>query len=202
MRIRFGYLRIFTDIRPHLTFGDMSYRFLLTILPSPVLAAEVERMRALLVPRIGSFSGRHNPPHITLCFADVPAECEAAICETIAMGVTGRAEFTLRYAGVTHFPDKRTIYIDPEEKERIAPVRQSIVARLCDLPDIGPAVHETDHPHLTIAAGLKPAQFDTAWEMLAPHEHRSEERVTEVVLLKRLLRPGARYEPVRRFPLS
>ncbi|HMW98315.1 MAG TPA: hypothetical protein PJ983_13755, partial [Flavobacteriales bacterium] len=59
----------------------------------------------------------------------------------------------------------------------------------------------TDHPHLTIAAGLKPAQFDKAWEMLAPHAVRSEERVTEAVLLKRLLRPGTRYEPVRSFPM-
>ena len=180
----------------------MQVRYLLTILPLPAFAAEVERMRVLLHARIGSFTGRHNPPHITLFFADLPAECEAAICEGIEHGVTGHAGFPLHYNGITHFPDRRTIYIDPVEKERIAPVRQSIVAGLRDLPIIGPAVRETDHPHLTIAAGLKPAQFETAWEMLAPHECMSEERVTEVVLLKRLLQPGARYEPVRRFPLG
>lgn len=177
-------------------------RFLLTILPSPMLAAEVERLRVLLHARIGSFSGRNNPPHITLLFADVPAKCEAAICEGIAQGMTGHAGFPLRYNGITHFPDQRTIYIDPVEKECIAPVRKYIVARLRELPTIGPAVRETDHPHLTIAAGLKPAQFDTAWEMLAPHECTSEERVTEVVLLKRLLQPRARYEPVCRFPMG
>jgi 2'-5' RNA ligase len=177
-------------------------RFLLTILPSPALAAEVERRRALLLPRTGSFSGRHNPPHITLCFADVPDGCEAAIGEAIALGVTGHRGFSLRYSDITHFPDKRTIYIDPVEKERIAPVRQSVVARLRDLPTIGPAVRETDHPHLTIAAGLKLAQFNSAWEMLAPHEWVSEERVIEVVLLRRELKPGSRYEHVRSFPLG
>lgn len=180
----------------------MLHRFLLTILPSPVLAAEVERLRVLLQACIGSFSGRNTPPHITLCFTDVPAVCEAAICEGIAQGVIGHAGFLLHYNGITHFPDRRTIYIDPVEKERIAPVRQSIVSGLRELPIVGPAVRETDHPHLTIAAGLKPMQFDTAWEMLAPHECMSAGRVTEVVLLKRLLQPGARYVPVRSFPLQ
>lgn len=180
----------------------MQVRFLLTILPSPALAAEVERLRALLLTRIGSFSGRHNPPHITLCFADLFDECESAITEAIALGVTGHTGFTLRYQGITHFPDKRTIYIDPVEKERIMPVRQSVVQQLRDLPAIGPAVRETDHPHLTIAAGLKPAQFAKAWELLAPHAITGEERVNEVVLLRRELRPGSRYEHVRSFPLG
>ena len=177
------------------------YRFLLAILPSSALAAEVEGVRDMLHARIGSFSGRNNPPHITLFFADLPAECEETICEGNAHGVTGHAGFALHCKGIAHFPDKRTIYIDPVEKERIAPVRESIVARLRDLSIIGPAVRETDHPHLTIAAGLKPAEFDKAWEMLAPHELTSEERVNEVVLLKRLLREGERYVHVRSFPL-
>ena len=61
---------------------------------------------------------------------------------------------------------------------------------------------ETDHPHLTLAAGLKPHQFDAAWGLLEPHTHTSTERVTEVVLLKRVLLPGERYGLVRSFPLS
>ena len=180
----------------------MQVRFLLTILPSPGLAAEVERLRASLVPRIDSFSGRHNPPHITLCFADLSDENETAICEAIALGVTGHTGFTLRYSGITHFPDRRTIYIDPVEKDVIATVRTPIVAALMDKETLREAIRETDHPHLTIAAGLKPAQFERAWELLAPNAFTSEERVTEVVLLRRSLKPGTRYEHVRNFPLG
>ena len=178
------------------------HRFLLTILPAPVLAAEVERLRTVLNDRIGSFSGRHNPPHITLCFLDLPAEHEPAIMYAIASGVTGQPVFTLHYHGITHFPDKRTIYIDPVEKDAIALVRAPIIAAMKANDALREAIRETDHPHLTIAAGLKPAQFDAAWEMLAPHTHTSEERVNELVLLKRVLKPGERYTQLRIFPLA
>lgn len=180
----------------------MLHRFLLTILPSPELSAEVQRLRALLHPAIGSFSGRNTPPHITLCFLDLPEAYEPAIIEAIAHGTAGQQPFALRYQGITHFPDKRTIYFDPVEKDAIASVRTPVVTAVKEDPALRDALHETDHPHLTIAAGLKPAQFENAWGMLAPHELHSEERVTEVVLLKRLLQPGARYESVRSFPLG
>ncbi|MBK7553831.1 MAG: hypothetical protein IPI55_04325 [Flavobacteriales bacterium] len=64
------------------------------------------------------------------------------------------------------------------------------------------AIRETDHPHLTIAAGLKPAQFERAWECLAPKELRVVEQVTEVVLLRRAMREGGRYVHVRSFALE
>lgn len=179
------------------------YRFLLVIDPTPALSAEVVHLKELLVPAIGSFSGRHTVPHLTLFVADLPGECELDMCEGIAAGVVGHKAFTLRYDGIRHFPeDTRTIFIDPVEKESIAPIRNSIVDHVRGFESMRKSIKVTHHPHLTIAAGLRPGQFDKAWEMLAPHEHRSEERVTQVVLLKRLLRPGARYEHVRSFPLG
>lgn len=180
----------------------MLHRFLLTILPSPELSAAVDRLRDLLHSSIGSFSGRHTPPHITLCFLDLPDAYEADIIRAIESGVAGQRSFELHYKGITHFPDKRTIYIDPVEKEAISVVRTPVVVALRHQKVLSPALRETDHPHLTIAAGLKPAQFDAAWDMIALHEGASDERVTEVVLLKRALQLGTRYEPVRRFPLG
>lgn len=180
----------------------VSYRFLLVIDPAPALSAEVKRLKEMLAKEIGSFTGRHSIPHITLFFADLPAECERDICEGVAAGVISHNAFTLHYEGIMHFPDKKTIYIDPVEKEIIAPVRTSIVDHVRAFPGVRNGIRPTEHPHLTIAAGLKPAQFDKAWELLAPNEHRSEELVTEVVLLKRLLQAGARYEHVRSFPLE
>ena len=180
----------------------MIHRYLLTILPSPALSGEVDRLKALVHERVGSFSGRNTVPHITLFFADLPLECEGDICESIARGVVGHKGFVLHYNGISHFPDKRTIYIDMVEKEIIAPVRTPIVAALKSNDTIREDIRETDHPHLTIAAGLNTTQFERAWEGLSPHELRAEEQVTEMVLLRRELRPGARYEKVRSFPLG
>lgn len=177
-------------------------RFLLTILPSPALSAEVDRIRASLFDTIGSFSGRLTRPHLTLCFLDLAAEHQGAIEHAIATGVSGRTGFVLHYDGIRHFPERRTIFIEPVEKDAIAGVRRSVMAALRSEARLREAVIETEHPHLTLAAGLKPAQFNGAWALLAPHVHRSEERVTELVLLKRLFRPGERYEHVRSFPLG
>ncbi|MBK8500613.1 MAG: 2'-5' RNA ligase family protein [Flavobacteriales bacterium] len=177
------------------------HRFLLTILPSPALSGEVDRLKALVHERVGSFSGRNTIPHITLFFADLPLECERDVCEGIARSVVGHKGFVLRYNGITHFPDKQTIYIDPVEKDAIAAMRLPIIAALKATDTLREAIRDTDHPHLTIAAGLKPAQFERAWESLAPHvlhpavsgELRAEEQVTEVVLLRRAMREGERY---------
>ncbi len=178
------------------------YRFLLTILPSAPLAAEVHRLRGLIHPRIGAFSGRNTLPHITLCFLDLPEAYEKANIHAIAHGTTGLYAFMLHYHGITHFPDKRTIYIDPVEKDAIAAVRAPIISAMKANDVLREAVRETDLPHLTIAAGLKPAQFEMAWEMLAPYELQSEECLDEVVLFKRLLKPSEQYSPVQRFSLG
>lgn len=180
----------------------MLHRFLLTILPSPALSAKVIAMRAALYARIGSFSGRNTLPHITLCFLDLPETSGPAIMEAIANGAPNQPGFTLRYNGITHFPDKRTIYIDPVEKQAIAAVRTPIIAALKAHDALRTAVRETDHPHLTIAAGLKPDKFQSAWEVLAPHRLQHEERVEEVVLMKRRMLAGERYEIVRQFRLK
>lgn len=179
----------------------MRARFLCVILPPAELAEWVVRQREVLHGMIGSFSGRNLQPHVTLFFADLDQEHEGSICEALAKGVVGQAPFDLGYHGIIHFPNRRTIYVDPMEKERIAPLRNALIRALQHLPEVASALRQTDHPHLTIAAGLKPAQFEKAWALLSPHEVQATGRVGEAVLLKRLPRPGERYVPVRAFPL-
>lgn len=176
-------------------------RYLLTILPHQALADEVQRLRAMLHPRIGSFSGRHTPPHITLCFLDLPEHHAPAIVAAIERGTAGLHGFTLHYRGITHFADRRTIYIDPVDKDAIAAVREPVVHALLADEQWRAALRVTDHPHLTIAAGLKPARFSEAWAMLAPHTCTSVQEVHELVLLSRPLQPGTRYAHRRAFPL-
>ncbi|HMC96425.1 MAG TPA: 2'-5' RNA ligase family protein, partial [Flavobacteriales bacterium] len=136
-------------------------------------------------------------------YADLPAECERDVCDGVVRGCQGQLGFRLHLNGITHFPDKRTIYIDPVEKEAIGSLRGNIVAHVRTFKNIRKlGVNATDHPHLTIAAGLKPHQFEQAWTMLAPHAYASEQQVVEVVLLRRDLVPGGRYERVGRFPLG
>ena len=177
-------------------------RFLIMIDPGPTIAQEVMGLRERLHAGIGAFTGAATLPHLTLCLADLPYEYIRDVSEGVSIGCLGQRPFDLRFEGIRHFDDKRTIYIDPVQKDAIATVRTSIVTTLKGNDLLREAIRETDHPHLTIAAGLKPAQFDKAWELLAPHEHTSDERVCEVILLKRLLQQSARYEHVRSFPLE
>lgn len=157
-------------------------------------------MRAMLHERIGGFTGRVLMPHITLFLADVPEELGASIAAGIEAGLRHAAPFTVHYHGITHFPDRRTIYVDPVEKEAIAHLRAPLVAAVRSDPALSRHVRVTEHPHLTIAAGLKPVQFDVAWALLEPHTFNAQQTVAEVCLLRRALKPGAVYGMVHRFP--
>lgn len=178
------------------------YRFLLVIHPHAALREQVDGWKELLASHIGYFSGRHSIPHITLFVADLPGMLEAAIIKGITAGVVGHRSFALHYDGISHFPDRKTIYVAPVEKEAIAPVRSSVARHVRSAIGSNEAVKVTTEPHLTIAAGLKPAQFDQAWDFLAPHIHSSDQTVDELLLLRREMRPGTRYEVVQHFPLT
>lgn len=190
-----------TGPAPHETQSTL-HRFLLVIHPHAALTEQVAEWKEELASRIGYFSGRYSIPHITLFFADLPGMQEAAVIKGITAGVVGHRSFELHYDGITHFPDRKTIYVAPVEKEAIAPVRSSVTRHVRNAVGSSEAVMVTTEPHLTIAAGLKPAQFDQAWDLLAPHILRSDQTVDELLLLRREMRPGTRYEIVQAFQLT
>lgn len=177
------------------------HRFLLVVLPPATLGRQVTAWKATLRARIGGFSSANTLPHITLFFADVPFALGDDVIRAVDEGTAGRRPFQLHYRGLRHFPDKRTIYIDPIEKEAIAAVRSPIVAAARANAMLAEHVRETDHPHLTIAAGLKADQFNSAWALLAREDFHAEQHVNEVVLLQRALVAGSAYAPLRHFPL-
>jgi 2'-5' RNA ligase len=179
------------------------FRYLLVISPSQALIDAVSRWKKLLTARIGAFRSDHAIAHITLLYAYLPVEYERDVCEGITQGIPGRSAFTLHFDGIKHFPDQRTIYLDPIEKAPIIALRKSVRDRLRSderLKKLG--VHATTQPHLTIARHLKPGQFETAWEALAPHEHRSEEFVSSIVLLRSSVDGADKHHVVRSFPLG
>lgn len=179
-----------------------THRYLVLIAPSASIADEVVQLREQLHARIGHFSGRQLMPHVTLFLADLPEEPGTLVEQGVEAGVQDARPFDLFYAGITHFPDRRTIYIDPVEKDAIARLRVPLVEAVRRQEELRDHVRATDHPHLTIAAGLKPAQFDVAWPLLAPHAFTGGHAVRSVLLLRRALRPGAVYALVREFPFG
>lgn len=178
------------------------HRFLLIIRPGEAVSAFVTAARERLHARIGSFGGRRVVPHLTLFFADLEEELGQRLQQAVESTAVALAPFGLTYSGITHFPDERTIYIDPVEKERIGALRASLATAAMADPRIGHALRETDHPHLTIAAGLRPQQFEEAWGMLAPHRFAAAEEVRQVQLLRRPLVPGADYALMAAVPLG
>lgn len=176
-----------------------THRYLALIPPSASIGEKVMRMRATLHERVGGFTGRKLMPHITLFLADVPEAMGASIVVGMEASLRHAVPFTIHYQVITHFPDRRTIYVDPVEKEAIAHLRAPLVAAVRSDPALGEHVRVTDHPHLTIAAGLKPAQFEVAWTLLEPHVFQARHTVMEVCLLRRALIPNAVYEMVSRF---
>lgn len=179
------------------------YRYLLVISPSTEITAAVEVLKAKVEEAIGPYRYRHSKAHITLFYADLPVECERDLCEGIERGVAGHNTFDLRFDGITHFENKQTIYIDPVDKEPIDSLRRSVVSHTRSykrLKKLG--INSSDHPHLTIAAGLQPGQFEAAWELLVPHTFHAEDRVSGITLLRKDLRVMDKYHHLRTFPLE
>lgn len=141
------------------------------------------------------------PPHLTLCLADLALEEQESIAEVLAEAIEGQAAFNLHYTGITHFPDRRTIYVDPAEKDHIGALRDAVVSAIGSCPGIADGWKVTEHPHLTIAAGLKTGCFEPAWASLAPYRFAVQETVSHVALLRRSLVPGASYGLIAEFPL-
>lgn len=178
------------------------HRYLLVIAPSPEVSATVEAMRERLHARIGGFSGRNLAPHLTLFLSDAADGLEEELAAALVVATERIGGFDLSYKGITHFPDRRTIYIDPVEKDAIAALRERVTQAADAIPRIRAGLRVTDHPHLTIAAGLKPSQFEAAWELLRPHAFMARHPVEHVLLLKRPLVPAGLYGEVARIPFA
>lgn len=179
-----------------------THRYLAIIAPPPPIASEVVRIREALRGLLGDLQGMRLMPHVTLFLADVPEEQGDLLVTGIEASLPRARSFELHYDGITHFPDQRTIYIDPVEKAAIGALRGTLLESVLSIGSVKDAVRATEHPHLTIAAGLGPEQFKAAWVVLKPHVFKAAHPVQSILWLRRSLRSGAAYEVLRTFPLE
>jgi 2'-5' RNA ligase len=183
--------------------SNAQHRYLLVIAPPPNVAAHLQALRDTLQLSLGRFQSMRVPPHITLLFVDMPETFEEELLNTIASGARSLRPIPLGLKCITHFPDKRTIYFNVLDHAAVATIREPLAAALRAVPAIERyGMHVTDHPHLTIAAGLKPDRFDLAWPIVRDDPMEDHSIVQDVVLLRRALKPDALYSEFRRFPFG
>ncbi len=183
--------------------SDDRFRYLLVIAPPTQVADHVQALRATLQASIGRFQSMRVPPHLTLLFVDMPEALQDDLFNVIAATARTLSPITLGIQGITHFPDKRTIYFKVLDHPAVATVREPLAAAVRGVPAIDRfGMHVTDHPHLTIATGLKPDRFEMAWPMVRDEAMEDHSVVHDVVLLRRALKPDALYSEFRRFPFG
>ncbi|MBX2974203.1 MAG: hypothetical protein KF797_13995, partial [Flavobacteriales bacterium] len=135
--------------------------------------------------------------------SELPPEYEGPLADAIARGSTGFPPFALSLAGITHSDDRKSIWIELAEKGTIAALRQRLVDNVRAnrrIKKLGVSVEE--HPRLVIASGLKADQFNSAWALLANQTATIQQRVSDVVLMKRELDTTSIDQHVRTFPLE
>lgn len=178
-------------------------RYRLVIDPASHAAARVMEWRQLLRGRIGNFPEAYQMPGITLLESELPPEYEGPLTDAVMRGAEGYSPFTLNVGTITHTEDRKCIFIDLLEKGTVAALRQRIVDHVRAnrrIKKLG--VEVVDHARLVIASGLKADQFNTAWAMLAPLGFSAQQRVSDVVLMKRELDATSIDQHVRTFPLD
>lgn len=177
-------------------------QYRLVIEPASTALARILEWRQALRERIGPFEGAYQMPGLPLLGAELPPEYEGPLGDAIARGCEGLPAFTLTIQGLAHSDDKRAIFLEVQEKEAVAALRQRIADHVRTnrrIKKLGVDVHE--RPLLPIAGGLKPDQFTAAWTMLSPFGFTARQLVSGTALLKRELNDTALDEHVRSFPL-
>ncbi len=180
-----------------------SCQYRLVIDPASHAAARVMEWRQMLRERIGSFNEAYQMPGIMLFGTELPPEYEGPLADAVQRGAAGFTPFTLNLCGLSHTEDKRTIYLDMSEKGTVAALRQRIVDHVRTnrrIKKLG--VDVAERPMLTIASGLKADQFASAWAMLGAQAFIAQQRVSDVVLMKREIADTSMDEHVRTFPLD
>ncbi len=178
-------------------------QYRLVIDPASHLAARILEWRQALRERIGTFNEAYQMPGIVLLNTELPPEYEGPLADAIARGSLGFPPFGLNLSGIGHSEDRRSIHIDVVEKGTIAALRQRLVDHVRTnrrIKKLGVAVEE--HPRLVIASGLKADQFNTAWALLGNQGGAVQQRVSDVVLMKRELDATSIDQHVRTFPLE
>jgi len=177
-------------------------QYRLVIDPASSALARVMDWKQQLRERIGLFDGLLQMPGIVLFEAELPPDYERDLCDGIERGATGRTPFQLQLNGVAHSADRKTIFVAVEELSAVLPLRDRMVDHVRAnrrIKKLG--VKVVERPVLPIATGLKPDEFTIAWDLLTPHVFTSEQRVNDVVLMKRELANDSMDEHVRTFPL-
>jgi hypothetical protein len=175
----------------------------LVIDPASHVSARVMEWRNALRERIGDFHEAYQMPGIVLFSSELPPEYEGPLTDAIGRGVAGYPPFALNLGNLTHSEDKKTIFLDLLEKGTIAALRQRVVDHVRTnrrIKKIG--VEVTERCMLTVASGLRAEQFNAAWTALANNGAIAQQRVSDVVLMKRELDPRSIDQHVRTFPLE
>lgn len=178
-------------------------QYRLVIDPASHAAARVLEWRQMLRERIGPFNEAYQMPGIVLLGTELPPDYEGPLADAVERGASGFTPFTLNLGGLSHTEDKRTIFLDMTEKGTVAALRQRIVDHVRTnrrIKKLG--VEVVERPMLTIASGLKADQFNSAWAMLGAQSFTAQQRVSDVVLMKRELADTSMDEHVRTFALE
>lgn len=175
----------------------------LVIDPASHVGARVMEWRQALRERIGKFSEAYQMPGITLLASELPPEYEGPLSDAIARGSAGFPPFTLSVGGLVHSEDRKSIYMEISEKGTIAALRQRVVDHVRAnrrIKKLG--VDVPDRTVLPIASGLKADQFNSAWALLANQGFTTQQRVSDIVLMKRELDDASIDQHVRTFALE
>ncbi|QQR87135.1 MAG: 2'-5' RNA ligase family protein [Flavobacteriales bacterium] len=177
-------------------------QYRLVIDPAGNAMARAMEWRQQLRERIGKFNEAYQMPGITLFGSELPPEYEGPLADAVERGAEGFEPFTMNLIGLKHTEDRKSIYVELQEKGIVAALRQRVVDHVRSnrrIKKLG--VEVVEHPTLFIASGLKLEQFNSAWAMLSAQRFSTQQRVSDVVLMKRELDHTSTDEHVRTFPL-
>lgn len=174
---------------------EIKAEYLLVLSPDGTVKLKANELKRIYNLRYGCSFSEGLTPHITLLNFVVSEKVSEAIINRIENATQSIKPFEVKIDGFDRFPS-HTIYLKISSREEVL----NIINELFDnLDGYLPKSAFCSEPHLTIAKKMSANQFEQAWLDWQNEKYTSSFLGNEMILLKRVLVEGSKYEAIKHF---
>jgi 2'-5' RNA ligase len=143
-------------------------------------------------------------PHITICNFLLSEPMEQRLVSYLGIFAKSVRPFPVDISGFDHF-QTHTLFLNIVSKKALTDMMKGIRTRYRKYMMINrrfPPKFPTSRPHITLARGMQPDQFERVWPKYEKKKFKASFEASELILLKKGFFDQTNYEVVNRFKLT
>ncbi len=158
------------------------FSFLIVITPSPEIVTDVNRLKSEFYQMYGRYGSMDSKPHITVCQFLMFDDRQNNVLLSLQKSLARISPFELKLNGFGHFINSNVIYLRVAQSEELESLKNLFVYSLKRLWIEQNKIVIKKH-HLTIAKGIHPGIFESAYDIYLPGSYRNSFIVNKLAVL-------------------